>query len=62
MVLLDLREEGAKKINRDIIGTVVIIAITREIALYNIIGYETILITYGLNACILDCGKRVNYV
>ena len=59
---LDLIHEGSQQPYTDLIRTVIIVTVSREIALNLIILCKAILITDDLDLCILDCGKGIDYV
>ena len=62
MMLLDLLKEGTEQPYTDLIGTVIIITIFREITLCFVIYYKTSLVTNCLNLSILDSRKGIYYM
>ena len=62
MMLLDLPKEGTQKPYTDLIGTVIVITILREISLCLIFYRKSVLIMDYFYLCILDRTQGINYM
>ena len=54
MMLLNLLDEGIKEPYTDFISSVIIVSVTREVTFDLVVNADAVLITYGLNLCVLD--------
>ena len=60
VVLLDLRDEGLEEPHSNVVCTVIVVAVAREVALDLVVDNEAGLVADGLHLCILDGGKGVH--
>ena len=61
-MLLNLIHKGSEKPYADLVCSVVIISVSREVSFDLVVFCKTILITDYLHLCIFDRGKGIDYV
>ena len=57
MMLLNFLDEGIKEPYTDLVCSVIIVTVAREVTFDIIIYTDAVLVTDGLNLCILDSGE-----